>query len=790
MDCAGPQAGLRMSGKLTSPSAIAALRTRWQGPAFVLAAIFFGAGVWRLRSPAAAKAAVKPQAMAEQLIASGRYSAAAGVLDALLSEPDRAGADLAAFHRLAGRAWYLEAEQTLLREPSVGREIAQHFQNAEKLGGELTPHELVYLGEGYVWQGDAERAAAAFRKALSGDGGLGGADAIRRQIVEWIESGAVAAEGDEERELLDGILRDDRAGSGNVAWALERRVEALIASGATEEAARIVKQFRPRLAGSPNRDLASYLEAACLASAGEDEAAEAILRNLRATWAPRDVLWGKVTRLLGELNTRAGRADVGLGYFDELNKAFRSGPVYEAGLMGRAESLVRLERYGEAADTLDEVVGLIEGGHASAAMDRTSVLAFLQTSARLLEGRELAGHAAEALRYFEMSARLLSPEDRAESAFVFERIGDLHAGLSREARGAGFAMDGAVHADAAAEAYLELARVDLGDEARATRALWNASEQFEQAGEGEREVSVLEEIIASYPKHPIVAAAFERLGKAQRGLKNTDGAIGAYERLLREQPHTVEATRAVVPLAECLIAKGVSGRAEAAALLMRFVDQPPGSEALVTPQAPEYREALMLLGETLADDGEHDEAIARIEKTLGLYPEDARVVHLRFRLGGCYRASAAGLKSGAAGVSAEKRRRYGTAATNFGKVVLALAARDEDGLSEVERAELKSAYAQRADCLFEAGRYAEAAAAYAEVLWRYEAEPMAVPAALQIVHCNLRLGRRDEARRGLERVRWLLGKIPAAAFERERAMPGRGYWEELLERFSRSGLVS
>lgn len=783
-----------MSTVSSSPSAINTLRTRWQAPAFVLAVIFFASGGWRLREPAAAKATIEPRVLVERFLSSGQYAEAAGLLEALLAEPERRGAEMGTYHRLMGRALYLDAQQTLRREPAAGREIARHFSTAANLGCALSVDERMWMGQSYAWQGDTGRAAEAYRKGLRDEGGAApkGADAARRQLVEWFDSGVVAADEDEEREELDGILRDDRAGSGNVAWALERRVEGLLSIGATEEATRVVKQYGARLAGSPNRDMGAYLEAACLAAAGDGDSAEAILRHLRGAWAPRDLLWGKVTRLLGEINTRAGRPEVGLGYFDEVNKAFRSGPVYEAGLVGRSESLVRLERYAEAADVLEEIVGLIDSKQASAALDRDAMRTFLRTSARVLEGRRLEGHADEAVRYFEMSARLLTPDDRAEAAFLYERIGELQSALSRGARDSGSAAEGAVHADAAGEAYLELARVDLGNEARSTRALWSAAEQFEFAGESERQVMVLGEIIASYPKHPIVAAALGRLGTAQRRLKNVDGAIGAYARLVREQPHTVDATQAVVPLAECLISKGASGRAEAVALLMRFVDQPPGSEALVTPQAPEYREALVLLAETVADDGEHNEAIARIEKTLGLYPDDARSVHLRFRLAECYRASAAEVKAGDSDGTnvGEKRQRYSAAAAEFGKVVGALAARDEDGLSGAEQAELKSAYVQRADCLFEAGRFAEAAPAYAEVLWRYEREPMAVPAALQIVHCNLRLGRRDDAKRGLERVRWLLSKIPAAAFDRERAMPGRGYWEELLERFSRSGLVS
>ena len=69
--------------------------------------------------------------------------------------------------------------------------------------------------------------------------------------------------------------------------------------------------------------------------------------------------------------------------------------------------------------------------------------------------------------------------------------------------------------------------------------------------------------------------------------------------------------------------------------------------------------------------------------------------------------------------------------------------------------------------------------------WRYENEPAAVSATMQVVHCYERLGQREEARAALARLQWLLNKIPATAFDTQSGMSSRAYWQAMAQRIER-----
>ena len=117
-----------------------------------------------------------------------------------------------------------------------------------------------------------------------------------------------------------------------------------------------------------------------------------------------------------------------------------------------------------------------------------------------------------------------------------------------------------------------------------------------------------------------------------------------------------------------------------------------------------------------------------------------------------------------------------------------LVIKPEAKLNVVERTYLKASYLYRADCLFDLGRYEQAMEAYTEAAWRYDNMPASVSASMQIVQCQLRLGQKNEAKAALARLKWTLAKIPAAAFDTERGMSPKKYWEDMIERMTTSGL--
>ncbi len=98
-----------------------------------------------------------------------------------------------------------------------------------------------------------------------------------------------------------------------------------------------------------------------------------------------------------------------------------------------------------------------------------------------------------------------------------------------------------------------------------------------------------------------------------------------------------------------------------------------------------------------------------------------------------------------------------------------LEARDEKGLSELERTYLKLSHFYRADCVFDqqmtgegrgAPGYAEAIRLYDLAASKYRTDPIALSAYAQMIQCYLRMGDPVQARTTLERMRWILRGIP------------------------------
>ncbi len=97
----------------------------------------------------------------------------------------------------------------------------------------------------------------------------------------------------------------------------------------------------------------------------------------------------------------------------------------------------------------------------------------------------------------------------------------------------------------------------------------------------------------------------------------------------------------------------------------------------------------------------------------------------------------------------------------------------------------------RGDCLFElneADTLEEALAVYREAAARYEAEPAALTAQVQVANIYLRQGKLREAVRAVERARWMLRGIPEEAFEQYADGTDRAYWDRYFSTVSSAQL--
>lgn len=100
--------------------------------------------------------------------------------------------------------------------------------------------------------------------------------------------------------------------------------------------------------------------------------------------------------------------------------------------------------------------------------------------------------------------------------------------------------------------------------------------------------------------------------------------------------------------------------------------------------------------------------------------------------------------------------------------------------SEVERMILRNSYFGRADVLFDQGKLEEAHAAYSAASNRYQHEPEALEAYVQIAACYRRLGRMAEARGTLEQARVVLARMKADANFTKTTPYSREQWNRLL----------
>lgn len=785
------------------------LRGRWQIPLLGIGLLVLGGGIYRIA------AAYEHVTFQDEITRITRLQDAGAlniahryIVDTLKQAEERPADERAELQRQLARTIFLAQRRSGSNLPVNNAAVLRSYQAARSLGATLTSGDWVNLGETYQATGAFIEAIASYRKALAMR--TEEPDRLRRRLIEL-----QLTRGDEwTAEMiadLDAIIDGEpdasdclhAASNRNYVWAIEQRVNLLIDAGETAPARKLVSGAAQRLKGSQALPRVQYLEALVLKAEGRLMDAEDVLRALRNDWTMRDALWAQAGLLLGRLQQEDDRPEAALSFYDDVLRTFNEGAIYDACLLGRAECLAALERYDTS---LDEFKSLIANGprwtrpgRVDRAVVRTTITTIGET---LLRNNRLE----LGVEYLRLALSLVDDADAKLRATYLSRITTTLAGIARRE----LELAKANNEDTrkalglfakTAESYLELAMLQTSSEDSA-RSKELAADNFDAAGMTERVVDVLSAFVQQYPRHPHRPGVLYRLGQANHALKRYRPAIAAYDAAIKEYPRTPNALSSIVPLAECLLQVGGEEAKRGVDILVGVVDDR-GPDMLFTPQAKEYRAASILLAEYYSRANEEqvpghlEKAIVRLEAALTHYPDDALAPKLTFLLGESYRQSgtllakeASSLSSDAAKENAqiEARRRLDKAIDAYADVISMLARYDEAKLNVVERTYLKASYLYRADCLFDLGHYGQAMEAYTEAAWRYDNMPASVSASMQVVQCQLRLGRKDEARAALARLKWTLAKIPATAFDTERGMSPKKYWEDMVERMTTSGL--
>ena len=108
--------------------------------------------------------------------------------------------------------------------------------------------------------------------------------------------------------------------------------------------------------------------------------------------------------------------------------------------------------------------------------------------------------------------------------------------------------------------------------------------------------------------------------------------------------------------------------------------------------------------------------------------------------------------------------------------------------SDIDRLYVKLSYFYRADCLYDLRQFADAIKLYDAAAFRYQEDPSALAAYVQIVNSYCALGKLDEAKTANERAKWLLRRIPPEAFTDGTFSMPKQYWEQWLQWTSAAGM--
>ena len=197
------------------------------------------------------------------------------------------------------------------------------------------------------------------------------------------------------------------------------------------------------------------------------------------------------------------------------------------------------------------------------------------------------------------------------------------------------------------------------------------------------------------------------------------------------------------------------------------------------------------IAESQAAFNSFHEAIDTFEKAIDRFPQDTRNVEARFLLAESHRHAARWPRQRLALETIESTRATRareiqselTAAIGHYDLVISKLSGEHEGasLSGFEQAVLRNSYFAKADSLFDLQRWDEAIKAYSAATSRYQNEPIALEAYVQLAACHRRLSRKAEAAGTLEQAKIVLSRLPDDADFRATTRNSKAEWRTWID---------
>jgi tetratricopeptide (TPR) repeat protein len=785
------------------------VRGRWQLPLLVLSVMLLAVSFFSIRPTPSSLPTETVLEHLDAYLSGGLHQRAIEFANAALAAEGKTPRELASIHLRLARAEFARAIQNRNRTSDAGDVVVGHYDEAQKFGLQLEPGDHQRIGVAQEWMHRYTDAVDSYEEAVAR--GVENDAELRKHILE-LRRDRLHVAPETYGGLLDQFMTTIDDGRLDLRlWAIEEKIDCLRTVGSIDQAPTLLAREKERFENSTLRNRFAFLETLVMYLSNRLDEAERSLRTIRNRLTPADEAYAATGWLLGRVVLGVEgpeRPLEAISFFEDVIGECPSSPYALASRIGRAEALAALRRhdealaaYRDALKELDRTAFRPRDGTVNRLISRDGIRASLSVLAEMqrLEGQYRAG-----ADYARLASTLVHRSKVDESTGVLVQLARL---LSLSADELLQRADDVPESDEterelllgaarrqsaeAAAVYLEVARINTHNEERLSEASWRAAELYEQAGDDDQAATVYWRFARERKGDPLVPRALLRLGRIRQQQGDYPSAIDALKECSTRFAKVIDGAKALIPLAECYLALGPEGYDLAEKTLHLVLDDP----EVFTPRAPEFGEALLLVGDLHNRKGRYEESISVFEEWLDRYNADHRhdagkAIAVRYLLADSYRQSGLTLMRELSDATfsgqreqmqADAMSRLKRARDLYRSVVVSYQGGWEVDREPVGGLYLKYSQLYEADCFFEMRDYKQALKLYEEVAGIFQESPTALAAYVQIINCHVFLGQPAEAKAALARAEILTDRIADSAFDRALSPETREGWKRYFK---------
>ncbi len=316
--------------------------------------------------------------------------------------------------------------------------------------------------------------------------------------------------------------------------------------------------------------------------------------------------------------------------------------------------------------------------------------------------------------------------------------------------------------------------------------LWNAADSYLQGHDFENAVKISTKYLSEGERHRRPLALLG-MGRALLSLDRPEEALVVLDNCIEFHP----------------LATSTYQARQLASMAYMELDQPTEAEQMLlanltdehlTPSSLEWQASIFELGRLYYLTGRYPEAIARLEEAIARYPDSDRVLEARYLAAESYRRYGLELSappgedippSSYAARASEASKMLATAAEQYVEVRRAVMELEAERLLSLnEERLLRNTYFAQGQALSQLGRWQAAIDIYTAATNRYQRDPEALEAYVQIANCYRQMGEPLDARGTIEQAKIVLSRLPEDAMFTASTNYTRQQWQQRLDRLS------